>query len=159
MKLIPLKGKYGEGKFTKVSDEDYEFACSLSLYVNDGYVKTYYKGRHWKLHQLLVGSHYDHINNDRLDNQRENLRKSTQQQNNCNVKTRSKSGYKGVYQDGIEDSYRAEISIDGKMHALGTFPKPRWAGMAYILSATAVNGEFASHDFTPDELVAMFLHE
>jgi hypothetical protein len=78
MKLIPLKGKYGAGKFTKVSDEDYEFVSSLSLYVNSGYVKTYYQGRHWKLHQLLVGNNYDHANQDKLDNTRENLRPATQ---------------------------------------------------------------------------------
>lgn len=158
MKLVPLKGKYGEGKFTKVDDEDYEFVSKLKLHVSDkGYVKTYYQGKHRPLHQLLGGKGYDHHNRDKFDHQRENLRPATQRQNNCNVKTRAKTGYKGVYNDPSCNSYRAGISIDRKMYGLGSFANPRWAGMAYVLSAKAVNGDFTSHDFTADEIVGMSL--
>lgn len=156
MKLIQLKGKYGEGKYAKVDDEDYDFLSQLNWYVNDGYVKTYYQGKHVKMHQLIVGSHYDHENQDKLDNQRENLRPCTQRQNNANVKTRAKSGYKGVYKDGLNDSYRVHISINGKMYALGSFGNPRWAALAFSIAAKDVHGEFACLDFTADEIVGIF---
>ena len=155
MKLIPLKGKYGEGQFTKVSDEDYEFASSLSLYVNEGYVKTYYKGRHWKLHQLLVGSNYDHANQDKLDNTRENLRSATIAQNNANVKVRAVSGYKGVQRDRTtKKSFKAIISVKSKMVHLGNFQSPQGEERSKHLAALAVDlwerdlhGEFAKTNF------------
>lgn len=150
MKLIPLKGKYGEGKFTKVSDCDFDFASGLSLYVNDGYVKTYYNGRHWKLHQLLVGSNFDHANQDKLDNTRENLRPATTRQNNANVKARGESGFKGVIKDSTCNSYKAIISVDGKMVHLGNFRRSQGDERAKHLAALVVDlweldlhGEFA----------------
>ena len=98
MKLIKLYGKYGAGKYAKVSDEDYDFLSTLKWHVSDqGYVKTYYQGKHRPMHQLVAGKGCDHRNHDKLNNQRENLRSCTQQQNNCNVKTRAKSGYVGLY--------------------------------------------------------------
>ena len=60
MKLIPLKGKYGEGKFLKVSDEDFGFVNSLKIHVSDkGYAKTYYRGKHVSIHTLLIGGRAD----------------------------------------------------------------------------------------------------
>ncbi len=148
MKLIKLKGQYGEGKFTKVSDEDFEFASSLSLYVNDGYVKTYYKGRHWRLHQLLVGSHQDHINQDKLDNRRENLRPATQKQQNANVKPRAISGFKGVSRDKTtKSSWKASISVDGKMVHLGNFKNSHLAALVVDLWERDLHGEFACTNF------------
>jgi hypothetical protein len=148
MKPIPLKGKYGEGKFTKVSDQDFDFVRGLSLYVNDGYVKTYHKGRHWRLHQLLVGSHYDHINQDKLDNTRENLRPCTQRQNNANVQTRGESGYKNVSRDKTtKNSWKASISVDGKMVHLGNFENPHFAALAVDLWLVDIHGEFARTNF------------
>jgi hypothetical protein len=147
MKRIPLKGVYGQGLFTKVSDQDYTFASTLNLYVNDGYVKTYHKGRHWKLHQLLVGSFYDHANQDKLDNTRENLRRCTQQQNNANVVKRAASGYKGVYLDRSCNHWTASISRNGKMVKIGNFLKKEHAALAYDLWARDLHGEFARTNF------------
>jgi hypothetical protein len=148
MKLIKLKGQYGEGKFTKVSDEDFDFVSKLNLYVNDGYVKTYYKGRHWKLHQLLVGGDFDHINRDKLDNRRENLRPATRSQNNSNRAYQNETGYRGVYKDKTcKNSWIAAISVQGRMQGLGSFPNPRWAAMARDLQAQEAFGEFAELNF------------
>lgn len=149
MKLIPLKGKYGAGLFTKVSDQDFAFVSSLKLHVSDqGYVKTYYKGRHWKLHQLLVGSNYDHINRDKLDNTRENLRPATIRQQNANVAPRAKSGFKGVSRDRTtKSSWKASISVDGKMVHLGNFKTPHLAALVVDLWQRDLYGEFACTNF------------
>lgn len=144
MKLLALKGKYGEGKYTLISDIDYPFASKLKLYVNEGYVKTYYNGRHWKLHQLLVGSNYDHINQNKLDNRRENLRPATQQQQNANVKPRAISGFKGVTRDKTtKSSWKAVISVNGKMVHLGNFQNPHLAALTVDLWQVDLHGEFA----------------
>lgn len=148
MKHVRLKGKYGEGKFTNVSDEDFEFASSLKLYVNEGYVKTYYKGRHWKLHQLLVGSNYDHINRDKLDNRRENLRPATASQNNANVQKVNETGYIGVSRDKTtKNSYKAGIFVRGKMVNLGNYQNPHLAALVRDLWAVDSHGEFANTNF------------
>jgi hypothetical protein len=149
MKLIPLRGKYGEGKFTKVSDKDFDFASSLKLYVNDGYVKTYYKKRHWKLHQLLVGSNYDHINGDRLDNQRENLRPATAGQQNANRTLKpNESGFRGVYPDkSTKGSWKAQIYLNGKTMHLGSFRTKEKAAQIRDEWAKAVHGKFARLNF------------
>src|SRR5205085_11306347 len=100
MKLIPLKGKYGAGKFAKVSDEDFDFLNTLKWHVSDrGYAKTYYQGKHRQMHQFVKGKDLDHINRDKLDNQRENLRPANRRQNNANTTRKNPSGYKGVYKD------------------------------------------------------------
>lgn len=149
MQLIPLRGKYGAGKFTKVSDEDFAFVSSLKLYVNEGYAKTYYQGRHWKLHQLLVGSNYDHANGDKLDNTRENLRPANANQQNANKPIRmNESGYKGVFRDkSTKGSWKAMISVDGKMVHLGNFKHPHHAALVVDLWLVDLYGPFAKTNF------------
>lgn len=148
MKQIPLKGKYGEGLCAKISDVDFDFVKTLSLYLNNGYVKTYYQGRHWKLHQLLIGNNIDHINRDKLDNQRENLRPATQQQQNVNTKTRSKSGLRGVYKDSTSSKFRAGITVNGKWVNLGSFQDPHYAALIVDLWSRDLHGEFSTTNFS-----------
>lgn len=149
MKQIALKGKYGEGKYTLVSDRDFAFASSLKLYVNEGYAKTYFKGRHWKLHQLLVGSNYDHANGDKLDNTRENLRPANVNQQNANKPIKpNESGYKGVYRDKTtKGSWKASISMNGKMVHLGNFKNPHHAALVVDLWEQDIHGKFARLNF------------
>src|SRR5262245_45962018 len=141
MKTINLFSKYGVGKFLKVSDEDFDFVSSLNLYIsNRGYAKTYYQGKHWPLHQLIdrragaYSKYLDHKNQDKIDNQRENLRPATTKQNNANVNPRASSGFKGVYRKR-GSNWTAEISVDGKTVALGTFENPHHAALVYDLWA------------------------
>lgn len=149
MKLIDLHGKYGEGRITKISDCDFEFVSNLKLYVNDGYAKTYYKGRPWKLHQLLGFDGYDHANRDRLDNQRENMRPATRNQNNANREyPPNEIDYRGVQRDkSCKNSFKAGISVNGKMRHLGNFPTPHLAALARDLWAIDLHGEFAHTNF------------
>ena len=69
---------------------------------------------------------YDHINNNRLDNRKENLRVVTSQQNamNMSIKTTNKSGVAGVK----KQQYRKVLT--GKWTATITYKyKPIWLGV------------------------------
>ena len=59
-------------------------------FISDGYVRSRTSGKWISLHQLILGKKEgydtDHINGDRLDNRKENLRHVTRSQNMMNVK-------------------------------------------------------------------------
>ncbi len=152
MKLIPLKGKYGEGKFAKVDDEDFDKLKGHSWYVNEGYVLTYHKGKRIRMHHLIMdapkGKQVDHIHHDRLDHRKRELRLCTQRQNNANVQTRSESGYRNVSRDKTtKNSWKASISVDGKMVHLGNFKTPHLAALVVDLWLVDLHGEFAQTNF------------
>ena len=77
------------------------------------------------LHRFVLkakkGENVDHINGNKLDNRKENLRKCTRSQNFANRKkyTNNTSGYKGVSKHG--NKWQADIQINGKSKYLGIF--------------------------------------
>ncbi len=88
----------------------------------DGYVST---GNNIYIHRLLMNPpkdmEIDHINRNKLDNRRENLRICTQQQNlqNKGILKNNTSGYTGVYKRN--NKWCARININKKQINLGTF--------------------------------------
>ncbi len=72
----------------------------------------------------------DHINRDRLDNRRSNLRAIPRTGNPQNVPPRQvcSSCYRGVWWNPATQSWRAGVTIDGKMHYLGCFADEDEAG-------------------------------
>ena len=62
----------------------------------------------------------DHINRNKLDNRRCNLRVVTRNQNRQNVPAQAKSGFRGVYVDRAGRWY-AQVRVGGKLNHLGTF--------------------------------------
>lgn len=90
----------------------------------------------------------DHINQNKLDNRRQNLRICTQAQNARNKPKRidNKSGYKGVvlHQKGL---YRATCSNKNKQIHFGYFKDPHHAALAYDLWVTYLFGEYAKTNF------------
>lgn len=88
----------------------------------------------------------DHMNRDRLDNQRSNLRIATLAQNRRNRLGTAKSGYKGVWYDAsttLAKPWRSQIQINKKIIALGRFESAKEASTAYIKAAKIHHGEFA----------------
>lgn len=103
------------------------------------------------LHRFLLNSpkdkHVDHVNGDRLDNRRANLRLASRSQNGFNVVKRvpSSSQFKGVIR--WNGAWRAQISVSKKFKHLGIF-KDEWrAALAYDLAAAAIEPEFARTNF------------
>lgn len=88
------------------------------------------------MHRLIAnapdGVEVDHINGDRLDNRRENLRLSNRSNNLLNKRvasSKSTTGYIGV--EVHRDKFTARINIMGKRTYIGTFNTASEASNAY----------------------------
>jgi hypothetical protein len=137
-----------QGRVTWVDDEDYPVLSRWKWQCTpDGYAvhATHINGRSVKilLHRFLLspakGQIIDHIDGNRLNNQRANLRIATRSQNAQNTRgARSISGFKGVRVDG--DHYIAVLEQDGRAIRLGRFKCPVEAAAAYDRKALEVYG-------------------
>ena len=84
MKTIKLSNS---DNFVKVDDEDYPVLSRLNWYVSDcGYAVTDSPVKHLKMHKLIIGpigkkAVIDHIDRDKLNNQKSNLRVVSQKEN------------------------------------------------------------------------------
>lgn len=102
------------------------------------------------MHRLLKtlwgwnGKLCDHIDNNKLNNTRVNLRPATVAQNNCNTPSRngSKVQYKGVHITA-SGKYQAMIWYNNKNHNLGSYTTPEEAAIAYNNAAILHQGEYA----------------
>lgn len=147
----------------KVSPEDLDLLHSYGWHVNKswGYVLRAAKTSEetWtteRLHRdiarrmgwcLSEGLEVDHINRNKLDNRRENLRLVTPEQNARN-KTKSKnntSGYKGVSLN--RGRWMVTIRVDKKNKNLGRYDDILIAAKVYDNAARTYFGEFAVLNF------------
>lgn len=154
MKRIPLT----KGEHTIVDDSDFEYLNQWKWHTMKGYAarKDYSLGRsnpiYIYMHRLLAdtpeGMITDHINGNKLDNRRGNLRQCTKSQNAMNVGVRkdNKSGYKGVHKNNPKANsklWKSEIKHNGKRVFLGYFNDPEVAASVYKEAQKKYHGEFA----------------
>ena len=143
----------GDGYFL-FDTKDYE---KIKNYVwhksSSGYVQTMIKDKTMiLLHRLIMdcpdGMVVDHINHDKLDNRKCNLRICTALQNawNKSVSKRNRSGYNGVYvvKVGSKIKYRAGITVNHKVIYLGMFPTAEEAHEARLKAEKFYYGGFAN---------------
>ena len=97
--------KLSNGKYTIIDDEDYSLIAEYRWHFDKGYAKAHKKDnkRRWILmHRLIMNppndKFIDHINRNKLDNRKRNLRLCNPSQNGSNMKIpkSNKSGFKGV---------------------------------------------------------------
>ena len=86
MKLLLLSGKMGRGKSVKLDDDDYERYSHLVWHLSDtGYAVRRDNHQTYRLHRLIMdcpeGMVVDHLNGDKLDCRKSNMRICTQAEN------------------------------------------------------------------------------
>ena len=124
---------------------------------DNGYAKTDIDGAGVRLHHLIMGKPpkplvTDHINRDRLDNRKSNLRFVTFRRNIQNAKGQpNRSGFKGVAYVNTTGKWRAYIKPHGKQLNIGTFTTKEEAAKAYDREAKRYWGDYAYLNF-PDLL-------
>ncbi len=107
------------------------------------------------MHRVIMGlwdkdqdKEVDHINGDKLDNRKENLRICTHSENMRNKKKRNRFGYKGIVKFAC-NKYETMI-WNGKTNIhIGNFPTKEEAAKAYDEAAKKIHGIYAWLNF-PD---------
>jgi hypothetical protein len=142
MKTIKLTN----GEIAMVDDIDYDELNKWRWSISGGYaLRRISRVQVISMHRDILmpkdDKRVDHINGNKLDNQRHNLRIATHSQNMQNfVNPKNTSGFRGVSYNVRLDSYQAEIRCDGKRKYLGVFKKPENAARAYDKAALELFG-------------------
>jgi hypothetical protein len=153
------KIKLTQGKFALVDDEDFEALSKHNWHVgynapNQFYAKRWGKVCEKRNGQILMHREImktpdelqvDHINGNKLDNRKCNLRNCTHAQNQMN-KAKAKnasSKFKGVRWDKKKNIWSVELRISGEIIHIGRYHNQIEAARAYDESAKKYHGEFA----------------
>lgn len=145
MRKIPLT----QGQFAIVDSEDYKWLNQFKWCFNNGYAVRHVrlsprvKQTRLMMHRVIMnapeGMEVDHVNSNRLDNRRNNLRICSPIQNSFNrqIPANNTSGFKGV------TLFRTvwRVKIQGQF--IGYFPTKEEARDAYNREAVKRFGEFA----------------
>lgn len=158
------KIKAGRGIYVTVDDNDYEFLRAFKVWAVRQPTNTYAVvsvcGHAIPLHRFLLNAKknwvVDHINNDGLDNRRENLRLASESQNRANRRYRrkgSKQKYLGVLKRvrGGRTVYAAVTTKNACQRVHGYFDTEEEAARARDTAARAIYGRFAYQNFPPAE--------
>lgn len=141
-----------------VDDADFERVAGYNWRLcSQGYVvahtgPSYKRARH-ALHRMVMnassGAAVDHINHNKLDCRRENLRLCSWLQNSYNKRHRDGSGskYKGVSWNKARRKWFASIGAERKRVYLGLFIDELSAAQAYDQSALSLHGVYACLNF------------
>jgi hypothetical protein len=148
-----------QNQSVKVDDSDYDYLNQYKWHLTSkGYAarRVHYPSTRanqvakiFLMHRILAfadrGYQVDHINGDKLDNQKSNLRlcNASQNQSNRRLQSNNTSGYKGVHYNKPQNNWRARVVVNRKTINLGGFSTPELAAEAYNLKAKELHGEFA----------------
>ena len=149
------KIKLTRGAYTIVGDADYEKINKFKWFYTGKYAVRWKRlskdmRKMWYMQWDIVGNppkgfETDHINGNKIDNRRNNLRIVTHSQNQINRKMpqNNTSGFKGVCWDKIKQKWRADIKLNYKRIFLGNFKNKSEAARAYNKMAEKLYGKLA----------------
>lgn len=157
MSTEPCQIPLTHGKYALVDRKDYDELVKYTWYFNEnGYARRAYvrsdgvktsKAMHRHILGAKKGELTDHINRDRLDNRRSNLRIATDRQNRINTgKFVGTSRYKGVSFAPSQCGSRpwlAQTRLNGKKVFLGYFETEEDAATVYNVAAQLFYDGFA----------------
>lgn len=156
----PVEIPFSDGSTFIVSEEDVDYVKQFTwTKMTNGYVSRRTprpEPTSLYLHREILdapeGMSVDHINGNKLDNRRSNLRLCNMSQNiaNTSVRINSQSGLKGVYYFKRDGTWQAQITVNYKRIHLGYFKTPNEAATAYDKAAKEHFGEFARLN-TPED--------
>lgn len=135
-----------------IDDSDFDLVSKYRWYYSNGYAKTDIGGRKNKkriyMHRLIMGNpikkEVDHINNERLDNRKSNLRVVTKLQNSFNSRPKGgTSKFKGVSWHTMAGKWMAQIQFNGKNIYLGLYGDENKAALVYQNIAKELQGQYA----------------
>ena len=148
-----------QGKSALVDSDHYEMLSKWKwCFHHTGYavrtIKTKLPYGRRKSHMVFMhrvvngtpkGMYTDHINGDKLDNRKGNLRSATKAQSSMNTSPHKKSSsrHKGVVFHKKLGKWQSQIRINGKQKHLGVFEHEDDAALAYNSAAKKHFGEFA----------------
>ncbi|QDV72469.1 HNH endonuclease [Botrimarina mediterranea] len=145
-----------QGRKVIVDSEDYELLVARGnwCFGAKGYAarnerRADGKWRAVLMHRLIMqapeGLQVDHIDGNRLNNRRSNLRLCTPVENNRNrgPNVSNPLGIKGVYWIPRQRKYRASIRIQGQTKQLGVYDDPLEASRVFDAATLEHRGEFA----------------
>jgi dipeptidase len=127
---IPLKNRKGEiVDYALVDEEDFEKVSAKKWYKDPhGYLRGTFNNTTIAMHQYIIGKApnkqvINYINQNKLDNRKENLRYATYSQifQNQLKKEGCSSKYKGAFWISSLQKWRSESSLNGHKITLGTF--------------------------------------
>lgn len=160
MKSLPLTN----GNVAFVDDEAFDVLSQWKWMFSEGYAVRYERkdGRRIgrvHMHRVVLGLSksdprvVDHINGNKLDNRRANLRPATRSQNGANRRKSAgmSSRYKGVSWQRKTNKWVAALRCDQKWLRLGLFEVEEDAARAYDKVARETFGEFALLNFPDGE--------
>lgn len=158
-RLIPMRNRIGEVVAHVIVDADvFEWASQYQWSANDGprgvfYARGKINGQRTYLHRRIMnapeGMQVDHINGNRLDNRRCNLRLVTSRQNcmNNGGQKHKTSKYVGVCWFPDCSKWRAVIVYNRKQYHLGLFDSEEEAARVRDAKAIELFGEYARLNF------------
>lgn len=148
------------GGYTIVDDDMYDVLSKYKWKCQKGYAtRNAYMGKNKEgeyiyktisIHSIVLpgkkGFVTDHINRDRLDNRRSNLRLCTNSQNTFNQSPRkdNSTGVRGVFFDRRNNVYYSQITVNRKVYNLGNFKSLAEAYGAYITHSEHFFGEYSN---------------
>jgi hypothetical protein len=158
MKEITLANNKG---VALIDDEDFELVSKYKWSIHpcryaQAWILINSNKKRVLMHRLILGlvdvrSDTDHVNHNKLDNRKCNLRICNRSDNAKNRTPSGRSKYLGVtfykVENGSRERMRAMIRIKGKYTHIGSYDTEELAARAYDEAANLHHGEFANLNF------------